>query len=503
MPQGCVCRNALQTAAGGCQACPNAREERPAPGDTSAGTCTHCKPGFWRTTEENKHTYACMRRRHHPDAHPYAHEAHAAWRQYEAAYGALIAGDERCVLCPPGYACEGGASAPTAPDQARHRYQVVPAGLRAHALGWRACPDMRTHRQPRSLSTVGFGSCVLEADTWSALAQPEHVAALGRFGAVAALTVDTQVHSTRLLNVLLDARTVPANSDPALDYVDPSAEIAWSRESQTRFVFYLEIDVVRLAYDYHDELHGVVADLDAHDDTTGAAAAALLPALWALHHARTHGGARLADFFMPVTSLVHNELSASAVHGVLAHAARQMPAAALPQVRFIVAQTQLLAVDPSAYLAERGGLAYVRVLSATAVMLAQYAGEVPREQAAALSGFRPPAVATIVQDVLQPSLAIPCPTGTTSASEQGARACAACGRDEWYDVGQRACEPCSSDPMRMCSAGPTVFEEPLECSWQRDGTCTACLPLPLGCCDPVLQLAQVAQLLSGVVSGLE
>jgi len=499
MPQGCVCREGLTTADGGCQACPNAREEQPAPGETGASTCTHCKPGFWRTTADNVHTYACMRRRHDADKHPYAHEARAAWRQYEAAYGALIAGDERCVLCPPGYACEGGASAPTAPDRARHSYQLVPAGLRTHAIGWRACPDMRTHRQPRSLSTVGFGSCVLEADTWSAQAQPEHVAALGRFGAVAALAVDTQVHSTRLLNVLLDARTVPANSDPALDYVDPSAEIAWSRESQTRFVFYLEIDVVRLAYDYHDELHGVVADLDAHDDTTGAAAAALLPALWALHHARTHGGARLADFFVPVTSLVHNELSASAVHGVLAHAARWMPAAALPQVRFIVAQTQLLAQDPSAYLAERGGLAYVRVLSATAVMLAQYAGAVPREQAAALSGFRPPAVATIVQDVLQPSLAIPCPTGTTSASEQGARACAACGRDEWYDVGQRACEPCSSYPMLMCSAGPTVFQEPLECSWQRDGTCAACLPL--GCCDPVLQLAQAAQVLSGVISG--
>jgi hypothetical protein len=58
--------------------------------------------------------------------------------------------------------------------------------------------------------------------------------------------------------------------------------------------------------------------------------------------------------------------------------------------------------------------------------------------------------------------------------------------------------------MLMCSAGPTVFQEPLECSWQRDGNCTACLPLPQGCCDPVLQFAQtVAQLLGGFVSGLE
>jgi hypothetical protein len=58
--------------------------------------------------------------------------------------------------------------------------------------------------------------------------------------------------------------------------------------------------------------------------------------------------------------------------------------------------------------------------------------------------------------------------------------------------------------MLMCSAGPPVFQEPLECSWQRDGTCAACLALPLGCCDPVLQLAQtVAQLPSGFISGLE
>ena len=504
MPEGCVCRDAQSTTDGGCQACPNAREEAPAPGDAGTGTCTHCKPGFWRTTESNLHTYTCMNRSRDADGHPYAHEARAAWRQYEAEYGVLTAGNERCVLCPPGYACEGGASAPTAPDLARHSYQLVPAGLREHALGWRSCPDMRTHRQPRWLSTVGFGSCVLEADTWGAQPQPQHVAALGRFGAVAALAVDTLVHSTRLLNVLLDARTVPANLNPALDYVDRSAKIAWSRESPTRFVFYLEIDVLRLAYAYHDELHGVVADLDAHDDNTAAAAAALLPAIWALHHAHAHGAARLADFFVPVTSLVHNELSASAVHSVLAHVARRMPAAALPQVRFIVAQTQLLAQDPSAYLAERGGLAYVRVLSGTEVMLAQYAGDVPREQAATLSGFRQPPVATIVQDVLQPSLAIPCPTGTTSASEQGARACAACGRDEWYNVGDRACEPCTSYPMFMCSAGPTVFEEPFECSWQRDGACGACLPLPSGCCDPEQRLAQtVAQLLSGSLSDTE
>jgi hypothetical protein len=493
-PEGCVCRDTLPADDRECRPCDNPRAEMPAPDGTDTSRCTHCKPGFWRTTSDNVRIYACAQRTHDVEAHPYAREARAAWRQYDAMYGARAAGGEGCVLCPPGYACRGGRSAPVAQNRSAHSYQLVPAGLRSHAAGWRACPDMRSHSAPRVLSTVGFGSCVLEADTWGAQAQPPHVAALGSFGAAGALTVDTQVHTTRLLNMLLDARTVPPDSDPKLDYVNPAIEIAWSRESPTRFVFYFEIDVVSLAYDYHDELHAVVEALGAHDDDTGAAAAALLPAIWALHHVRAHSAARIADFFVPVTSLVHNELSDSAVQGVLAHAARHMRAAALPQVRFLVAQTQLVARDASAYLAERGGLAYVRVHSATAVTLAQYAAEVSHQQAAALSEYRLPAVAPILQDVLRPSLDIACPVGTTSASEQGARACAGCGVHEWYDASLQACARCSSHPMLMCSPGLSQFKEPLECSWQRDGSCSACPPQ--GCCDELLHgMQQVAQLL--------
>ena len=439
--------------------------------------------------------YQCMRRsKHNVSGHPYAREARAAWRQFDALYPALAASDKRCVLCPPGFACYGGESAPAAFDQSMLSFQLVPAGLKSHTVGWRACPHMRTHRAPRGLSGVGFGSCVLEADTWGAQQQPPHVAALGKFGAVAGLTIDTQVHDTRLLNMLLDARTVPADSDLMPHFVDAETQFVWLRESHTRFVFYFEIDVVNMTYRYHDELHAAAESLGAHNDSTGADAAALLPAVWALHHARAHDS-RNGEPFVPVSSLVHNDVSASGVHNVLAHAAQALSRTTLPQVRFLVAQAQLVAPDSSVYLAQRGGLAYVHVQSATAVLLAQYAAQVPAAQAPVVSAYAQLATPTILHDVLEPSLDIACPTGTTSASEQGARACAACAENEYYDAGHAVCRACASYTPEQCWGAMRNSPEPFACGWQHDASCGVCMES--GCCDPAQLVIQLGALLLG------
>lgn len=496
--KACKCREGtLRTADGGCTTCNDPRVEIAAPNDADVGKCTHCRPGFWRTTEVNMNTYQCMRRsEHNVSGHPYAREARAAWRQFDAMYPALAASDKRCVLCPPGFACDGGESAPAAFDGSVLSFQLVPAGLQSHTVGWRACPHMRMHRAPRTLSGVGFGSCVLEADTWSAQQQPPHVAALGMFGAVAGLTIDTQVHDTRLLNMLLDARTVPADSDVMPHFVDAETQFVWLRESHTRFVFYFEIDVVNMTYGYHDQLHAAARSLGAHGDGTGADAAALLPAVWALHHARAHDS-RNGEPFVPVSSLVHNAVSASGVHNVLVHAARALSHTALPPVRFLVAQAQLVPPDSSAYLAQRGGLAYVHVHSATAVLLAQYAAQVSAAHAPGGAAYAQPATPAILHDVLQPSLDIACPAGTMSASEKGARACAVCAENEYYDAGKATCSACASYTSAQCSETMGRNSEPSACGWQHDAACSVCMES--GCCDPELLVIQLGALLLDAV----
>lgn len=485
----CACRSDLRNVSGACVPCANSRAERfdAAAGDSSE--CTACRPGFWRTLGAHVHAVLHAVQTGLADTHPFAHEARRAWAQFQRVYHNLT--DARapfCALCPPGFTCAGGGAAPEplpAPpdDSAAALFAGVPAGAHAGAAALAPCPAPLPPGARRT-AAYGLSSCFQEAATWQAAGALPDAAA---FSTPALVRVDPRRHRAALISAVLNADSTELAA--LLDFVDlDSREPAVRRLATGEYEFVFEVDVVRLAYAYRDDLVALAAAMAPGDDG-GVWAAALVPALWAAHHQARLAGT--ADCDLVLAHLVANAHARAAAAHVAAAAARRLGAPA-PAPRFFAALDSLGLVQTSAQaLVLGGGMLYVWPGPQRSFFAAQFRAHV----AALPPPLAADAPAPLLAAAAAPSVAVECLPGTRSVALTShgvpARLCRACPQGHFLHAG--ACVPCTSvyDVLVCARQAPRASRSATPCAWERNNGCSEC-PACAGCAYPPEALLELA-----------
>lgn len=478
----CRCRAGLRNVSGACVGCANPRAERLQASDHAE--CSACQPGFWRTV--STHVHGVLHDVHTGLAatHPFAHEFQLAWAQFQRVYANMTAARAQfCALCPPGFTCAGGLAAPVAFPSAvvGAVFGAVPAGADPSAAALSPCP---TQLPPgaRATATYGLSSCFQEATTWQTAQETPAAAAFVLPGVV---RVDPREHRPTLVSAVLNGDR--GEIATLLDFVDTDARApAVRRSASGEYEFVFEVDVIRLAYAYRDDL--VAMSAAPPDDDAGVWAAALLPAVWTVHNRARLGGHGAVDFVLP--HLLENAHARAIVAQVAASAALRLHAPEpLPQPRFLATLQAFGLLETSQTLLQRGGMVYVWAGAADALFAAPYRAHHTRMPP---PGAAPPA--PLLAGYATPSVLVQCPASTRSVAlafgSVGARVCRACPHAQFLHAG--ACAPCTGvyEPLVCAEQPPRASRSAVPCAWARDNGCSVCSACT-GCAYAPAVLAQV------------
>jgi len=497
----CVCRAGFRATAAGCLACPYPSSAR----ELGALACGDCRAGFWRTgVLANRFVERFLP----ADAdHPLSVQQRVVASAYFAEHGPALrdpggAGAPACLLCPPGFVCADGAVAlPAAPPGAVASFLALPAGAASSARWLERCPARLDpgaagpRRGGRAL--VMLGSCFPSTATWQwsrgARSEQDAVArVLSRMPFPAAVLFNVSQNTT-LLSHIVNKRTDGAQT--ARLYWDTAAGFETHELANGLVALLMSIDVLALMRAGGEEFEGFEEGLHAavrHEDQgTGAAFAAVLPALWAVRVDRFLREHRQGEAVAVMAGVVRNTVTEYVCVRACALVAAAMLAPAPPRLLFLLAEATLASRELAPSLHAHGTLKYAHTAVCaregcpapySALLLSSYTSDGLTDRHAALGAAD--SAQLHAEDVLRASLRM---TGTVDVTDGVAcparmrtaavnvqaplqqRYCEACPGGHFYDAARAACRPCTNSPTCLGEGARGLLLQ--NCSWGADFRC--------------------------------